>query len=229
MNRVLALRLGRVSYGLALALQRRLHELRRAGQTPDLLLALEHEPVITVGRGGRREDLRFSEEELGKMGVEVFWVERGGKATYHGPGQLVLYPILNLKELGVGLREYVERLEEVMICTGQALGVELFRRPGFPGAWHKEGKVGFIGVHVRGFVSCHGLALNVNLDPNGFPLIVPCGMPEVPVVFLSQLVGRPMGLAEVEPLMLRSFSEVFATEVSELSGKEVRAWLNQLG
>ncbi len=229
MRPVLVLRLGRVPYGPVLDWQRRLHLLRREGRVPDLLLSLEHEPVITLGRDATEADLLLPREELGRLGVEVHPIERGGAATYHGPGQLVLYPILNLRELGIGLREYVWRLEEVMIRTGKAFGVELFRRPGQPGAWHERGKVGFIGVFVRGWITYHGLALNVDLSPNGFSWIVPCGIPELSVVSLAELSGARIGVEEVEPLALSAFSEVFGMEVLALSGEEARAWLNQRG
>ncbi len=229
MRPVLVLRLGRAPYGPVLEWQRRLHRLRREEKIPDVLLSLEHEPVVTLGRSAKTEDLLLSAEEREKLGVEVYAVERGGAATYHGPGQLVLYPILDLRALGLGLREYVHGLEDVMIRTGKALGVELLRRPGYPGAWHAQGKVGFVGVHVRGWVSLHGLALNVNLNPNGFRWIVPCGMTDVLVVSLSDLLGRALEVQEVEPLALAAFSEVFEVELVELSGGEARTWLNQRG
>ncbi|MBC7222232.1 lipoyl(octanoyl) transferase LipB [Candidatus Bipolaricaulota bacterium] len=229
MKTVLVLRLGRAPYGPVLAWQRRLHRLRREEKIPNILLSLEHEPVVTLGRSAKTADLLLSEEERERLGVEVYLIERGGAATYHGPGQLVLYPILNLRTLGLSLRQYVEGLEKVMIRVGKALGVELFRRPGYPGAWHELGKVGFVGVHVQGWVSFHGLALNVNLNPNGFQWIVPCGMADLSVVSLSDLLGRPVEVKEVEPLALAAFSEVFGVDLVELSGKEIRTWLNQLG
>ncbi len=229
MKAVLVLRLGRVPYGPILELQRRLHGLRREEKIPDVLLSLEHEPVVTLGRDAKDTDLLLPKEELEKNGVEVYAIERGGAATYHGPGQLVLYPILHLGKLGFSLRDYVWRLEEVMIRTGRALELELFRRPGFPGAWHARGKVGFIGVHVRGWVSLHGLALNVDVEPQRFRWIVPCGMADLSVVSLSDLLGRPLAVHEAEPLALATFSQVFGVELMEASGEEVGTWLNQLG
>lgn len=229
MRTCLVLRLGRVPYGPVLALQRRLHQARRAQLLPDLLLALEHEPVVTLGRDGSAQDLLLPEAELRRSGVEVFSVERGGAATYHGPGQLVLYPILDLRALGMSLRGYVWALEEVMIRTGRAFGAELFRRPGLPGAWHPQGKVGFLGVYVRGWVTLHGLALNVDLRPNGFAWIVPCGMPGAPVVSLREILGRAPALPEVEKAALQAFAEVFGVALTELSGAEVRTWLSRDG
>jgi lipoate-protein ligase B len=229
MRPVVLVRLGRVPYGPVLELQRRLHSLRREGKIPDLLLSLEHEPVITLGRDGRNDHLLLPQDELRRMGVEIYAVERGGAATYHGPGQLVLYPVLDLRELGLGVREYVQQLEEVMIRTGKALGVELFRRPGYPGAWHRKGKVGFIGVYVRGWVTFHGLALNVDLRPNGFAWIVPCGAPGLPVVSLAELLPNGCTLSEVERLAHSAFSTVFGVELMESSPSEVWAWLSRIG
>jgi lipoate-protein ligase B len=229
MRHALLLRLGRVPYEPALRLQRALHALRRAGRVPDLLLALEHEPVVTLGRAGNNADLLLSPAELRKQGVEVYAVERGGAATYHGPGQLVLYPIVHLRELELSLREYVGRLEEVLIRTGKEFGVELFRRPGHPGAWHARGKVGFIGIHVHRWVTLHGLAMNVDLKPNGFAWIVPCGLKDVPVASLSELSAAPCPLVEVERVAIEAFSEVFGMETVEISGEEVRPWLSRNG
>ncbi|MFN3346953.1 MAG: lipoyl(octanoyl) transferase LipB [Candidatus Bipolaricaulaceae bacterium] len=229
MRRCLLLRLGRVPYGPVLRLQRSLHGERRAQNIPNVLLSLEHTPVITLGRAASPTDLLLPAKELRQNGVEVYEIERGGGATYHGPGQLVLYPVVDLRELGISLREYVRRLEEVMILAGRAFGVELFRQPGHPGAWHTLGKVGFIGVHVRGWITMHGLAFNVDLEPDGFRWIVPCGRPDLPVVSLRQILGKEISLAAVESYALRAFAEVFCVELVELSGEEVRAWLSRNG
>lgn len=229
MTRCLVLRLGRVPYGPVLNFQRKLHAERHGQRIPNVLLSLEHRPVITLGRAGSQADLLFSADELHKMGVEIFTIERGGGATYHGPGQLVLYPIVDLRELGLSLREYVRRLEEVMIRTGEAFGAKLFRRPGYPGAWHTLGKVGFVGVYVRGWVTMHGLALNVDLEPHGFQWIVPCGMPGLPVVSLRDIVGKRIPLLAAEDVAIKAFAEVFGVELVELSGAEVRAWLSRNG
>ena len=229
MTSCLALRLGRVPYGPVLALQRLLHQKRRAQKVPNLVLSLEHEPVITLGRSGSGQDLLLPLAELKKRGVEVFEVERGGAATYHGPGQLVLYPILNLRELGLSVRDYVWGLEEVMIRAARSLGAELFRTPEYPGVWHALGKVGFWGVHVRGWVTMHGLALNVDLQPNGFQWIVPCGLPDVPVVSLREILRQEVSLAVAENLTLSAFSDVFGMQLVSVSGPEVQAWLSQNG
>lgn len=229
MKRCLLLRLGRVPYGPVLHLQRRLQCARRAQRIPDVLLSLEHTPVITLGRAATQADLLCAAEELRKNGVELFEIERGGGATYHGPGQLVLYPIMDIREHGLSLREYVRHLEEVMIRTGQAFGAELFRRPGHPGVWHALGKVGFIGVHVRGWVTMHGLALNVDLEFNGFQWIVPCGVPDLPVASLRQIVGHGIPMAEAEAAALSTFSQVFDVETMEVGGAEVQSWLSLNG
>ncbi len=215
---------GRMAYGPALELQRRLHALRRHNVIPDVLLTLEHEPVITLGRGARAEHVLASSQELQRLGVEVFPSERGGDVTYHGPGQLVMYPILDLKALGLDVHGYVENLEEVMIRTARAFGVPAYRKPGFPGAWTSQGKIGAVGIHVKGWVTLHGLAFNVDLTLNGFALIVPCGLQGVEAVALADLAGRPISILEATEQALRAFAEVFEVELVPVAGEVIRQW-----
>lgn len=228
MTQVAHLKLGRMPYGPVLSLQRGLRELRRQGRIPDLLITLEHEPVITLGRDASEDHLLLPREELKELGVEVVPVERGGAATYHGPGQLVMYPIVHLRDRGLPLRRYVQLLEEVMIRTAWEFGVEAGRRPGFPGVWVGPNKLGFLGVHVQGWVTIHGLALNVDLNPNGFAWIVPCGLPQVTTVSLAELSRSPPGLEEVREAAVRAFAESFGAEVLE---EEVPKclWKNLIG
>ncbi len=216
--------LGRIGYGPAWELQRRLHTLRRQRQVPHVLLTLEHEPVITLGRRAKPEHVLAPPEELRRRGVELFPVERGGDVTYHGPGQLVMYPIVDLKALGLDLHRYVWNLEEVMIRTAQALGVHAFRRPGYPGAWTTRGKLGAVGVHVSGWVTLHGLAFNVDLSFNGFEFIVPCGLHGVRADCLAEALGRPLGLDEVTPRAVETFAQVFEVEVVPVAGEVIRQW-----
>lgn len=224
MRTVLHADLGRIAYGPALALQRRLHALRREGWIPDVVLSLEHTPVITIGRQGDEGHILAPPEELARHEVEVYPVERGGDVTYHGPGQLVLYPILHLREAGLDLHRYVWNLEEVMIRAARRFGVEADRRPGFPGAWHGSGKLGSVGVHVRGWVTIHGLALNVDLHPDLFPLIVPCGIAGARAVSLSTLVGRPVSVAAARDAALAAFADVFGANLLPVDGEVVARW-----
>lgn len=221
---VLHAELGRIRYGPALELQRRLHARRREGQVPDVLLSLEHTPVITLGRRGKESHILASPEELARLGVEVFPIERGGDVTYHGPGQLVLYPILDLRGYRLDLHRYVRNLEEVMIRTAQAFGVRAQRRTGFPGAWAERGKLGAVGIHVNGWVTLHGLALNVDLHPNGFDLIVPCGLAGVRTVSIAELAGRPIPLGEAALVALNAFSELFGVDLIPVGGEVIRGW-----
>lgn len=171
--------LGRVSYGEALELQRRLAEERIAGSIPDTLLLLEHAPVVTLGRGWRGSSLPVEPDALRRRGIEVHEIERGGDVTYHGPGQLVGYPILDLQRHKPDLHWYLRQLEEVLIAALGDLGIPAERNPGFTGVWTRGRKIASIGIHVRQWVTWHGFALNVTTDLSAFDLIVPCGIPNV--------------------------------------------------
>lgn len=227
MSALLYAELGRMRYGPALALQHRLHALRREGKIADLVLSLEHEPVITVGRAGDEGHILASREELQRAGVELFPVERGGDVTYHGPGQLVLYPILDLRTRGRDVHRYVAELEEIMIRVSRSLGVEALRRPGFPGVWHERGKLGAVGIHVRDWVTMHGLALNVDLRPDGFRWIVPCGIRGAKAVSVAEIVGHPIPLEMARDAARAAVGEVLGAEV-RLGGKEaVEEWTGE--
>lgn len=216
--------LGRIRYGPALAIQHRLHALRRAGEVGDVVLSLEHEPVITVGRGGDPGHLLASQEELSQGGVEVFPVERGGDVTYHGPGQLVLYPILGLRERGKDVHRFVWELEEVMVRAARCLGVEVQRRDGYPGVWHSQGKVGAVGIHVRNWVTMHGLAFNVDLNPDGFRWIVPCGIAGAKAVSLADLLGYPVPLEGARAALRAAVGEVLGLALMPADQEVIAEW-----
>jgi lipoyl(octanoyl) transferase len=189
--------LGRVPYGEALDLQARLVTDRQQGRVGDTLLLLEHDPVFTLGRNARAENVLHSQEALEARGFAVFETGRGGDVTYHGPGQLVAYPILDLSPDRCDVHRYVRDLEEIMIRTCGDYGVEARRVAGMTGAWAGEDKVGAIGVRIARWVTSHGLALNVSTDLAPFDLIVPCGIRGRGVTSLERLLGRPVPLAEV--------------------------------
>ncbi|MSQ24866.1 MAG: lipoyl(octanoyl) transferase LipB [Dehalococcoidia bacterium] len=182
-----------MEYGAALALQRSLREQRIAGEAPDTLLLVEHPAVVTLGRRTAAGDLLMSRELLQTQGVAVFDVERGGRATFHGPGQLVAYPIISLRERGLSVPRYVAALEEAVIEYLGTLGLEAARRPGYPGVWVRGRKIAAIGVHLRQWVSMHGVALNLSTDLAQYAAIVPCGITDAEVTS----VAAEMGSAEL--------------------------------
>lgn len=227
MKTALYANLGRVRYGPALAIQHRLHSLRREGRIGDVVLAVEHEPVITIGRRGEEAHILATREELAQAGVEVFPVERGGDVTYHGPGQLVLYPILDLRERGKDLHRYVWETEEVMIRTARVFGVEAVRRAGLPGVWHDRGKLGSVGIHVRDWVTMHGLALNVDLNPDGFGWIVPCGIAGAKTVSIADIAGVRISVEAAQDAACAAFADVFGVDLVPVAGEAIAKWPNE--
>ncbi len=214
MKHCLVAELGVVPYRAAWELQRRLVAARKAGVLPDVLLLCEHPHVITLGRNGKSEHLRASEHLLRQMNVEFIATDRGWDITYHGPGQLVGYPILNLGEIRRDVVWYVRQLEEAMIRAAADFGVCATRLDRKTGVWVDvpgggEEKLAAIGVHISRWVTSHGLAFNVATDLRYFDLIVPCGIPEKRPTSLERLLSRPVSVAEVAPRMVERFGEVF--------------------
>jgi lipoyl(octanoyl) transferase len=190
-------RLGRVPYGEGLALQERLVAERQAGRVPDTLLLLEHDPVFTLGRNARSEHVLFPEAELRARGFEVYETGRGGDVTYHGPGQVVGYPILSLAPDRCDVHRYVRDIEEVLIRTCADYGVAAGRVAGMTGAWVGAAKIAAIGVRIARWVTSHGFAFNAGGDLSPFGLIVPCGIRGRGVTSLERLLGRPVPADEV--------------------------------
>src|SRR6188768_705510 len=190
-------RLGRVPYSDALALQRSLVEERRAERVPDLLLLVEHPDVITLGvKGdGGRSNITASPEVLDDLGVEVFEAGRGGDVTYHGPGQIVAYPIIDLKPDRCDVHRYVRDIEEVMIRVCAGYGVSAGRVAGLTGVWVGDNKIGAIGIRISRWITSHGLAFNVSTDLSRFDLIVPCGIAGRGVTSLESETGRKLDQA----------------------------------
>ena len=189
--------LGRRDYAEVLELQRSLCRQRIAGEVQDdILLLVEHEPVVTLGRGTRAGSLPLRTSELERRGVGVFEVERGGDVTFHGPGQLVGYPIIDLNRHKQDLHWYLRRLEQGLINGLAALGIEAGGNPGLTGVWTRGRKLASIGIHVKQWVTFHGFALNVNTDLSYFDLIVPCGIKDVVMTSVGRELDRsdPAGL-----------------------------------
>jgi lipoyl(octanoyl) transferase len=207
--------LGRIPYKDCWDLQLALHSSVIAGRRPSTLLLLEHDPVITVGRHGDNKNIYLTEEQLAASGVSLFHIERGGDATFHGPGQLVGYPILNLKELGIGVSEYLRLLEESLIMLLAEYGIETRREDGYTGVWHEKGKVAAIGIAVKRWATYHGFALNVATDLDYFRLINPCGLSR-PVTSIKALTGKDAGCITVAQEYLKHFNAAYRHKCTEL-------------
>src|SRR5436190_5299286 len=204
-------RLGVVPYADALALQRQLVDERREGRIGDVLLLLEHPHVLTLGvRGdGGRANILATEDALASRGIEVHETGRGGDITYHGPGQIVGYPIIDLNPDRRDVHRYVRDLETVLILTAADYGVAAGRIEGLTGVWVGNEKLAAIGVRIARWVTSHGFAFNVNTDLAHFDLIVPCGIADRGVTSLARLLGRPPNTAEVENRIIEHFANVF--------------------
>ena len=218
--------LGTIDYATGLDLQRKLAELCHAGRISAVLLLLEHTPVITLGRNANRTNILAAPQALARAGVEVFDCDRGGDVTYHGPGQLVGYPIFDLRSfLGpdgqpktIGAVEYVRRLEEALIRTCADFGVATGRVPKLTGVWTQsaagqQAKIAAIGVHISRGITSHGFALNVSTDLDHFKFIVPCGIATKPVTSLSKERGALVELDEVAESAARNFGRVFNSQI----------------
>jgi lipoyl(octanoyl) transferase len=210
--------LGLTDYGAAYGLQLALVEKRRHGTAADdLFLVTEHPSTFTLGRRGGREHLRVSQEFLAERKIPLVHIERGGDITFHGPGQLVIYPILHLRAAGLSVAAYVHGLEEVMIRLAQASGVTAARDPRNHGVWAGAKKLGSVGIAIRHGVAFHGLALNVNVDLAPFSWVNPCGLTGVRMTSLSRECGREVALGEVKEELRGRLSQVFGREFITLA------------
>ena len=233
--------LGLLPYAQSLELQYRIVAARKAGAVPDVLLLCQHPHVITQGRNGRPEHLLGSDHVLRQMGVEFFDTRRGGDVTYHGPGQLVAYPIFDLSGHRRDLVWFVRRLEEAMIAASVAMGVPadslVPNWEGKTGVWVRRtdlpsgfppAKLGAIGVHVSRWVASHGLAWNVSTDLRYFDLIVPCGIAGCRAASLEQVLGRAVEFRAASSALARQFARLFSLEFEEISPAELSARLDEL-
>jgi len=206
------LNLGKIGYRQALGLQEKLHQERVNGTVPDLVLVVEHPPTITIGRSGSASDILVSRRLLSEQGIAVHEISRGGGVTYHGPGQIVCYPIIKLAGAEWDLHSYLNRLEEVMIQALRAYGLAGGRKPAYTGVWVGEAKIGTVGVAVRRYVTLHGFALNVNPQMNHFKLIIPCGIRQFGVTSLHEL-GIAVSMEEVTARVIQQCSNVLCRHV----------------
>lgn len=212
--------LGRdVPYADAAALQERLHALRRSGGIPDTLLLLEHRPVYTLGRSADPRHVLLSAEALRRAGIDLVETNRGGDVTYHGPGQLVGYPIIHLGEAGMRVVEYVTALEEVLIRVAAAFGIRAGRDARNRGVWAGGRKLAALGIRVSRQVAMHGFALNVSTRLSDFRGIVPCGLADAGVTSMEELLGAAPGMDEVKRRTVRAFREVMGSGPRAADGR----------
>ena len=210
-------RMGTVAYGPMHELQKLRHEAVKSGECDDTLFLLEHLPVVTAGKNTGRGHVLVSEEELVGRGVEIHDSGRGGDVTYHAPGQIVGYPIVNLREGEKDIRKYVCNLEEVLIRTAQDYGITATRVDGMRGIWVGNDKLAAVGVRISRWTTMHGFALNVTTDLSGFELIVPCGLQGRGVTSLEKLLGEAPSIVDVENRLAHHCAEVLGRQIEEVA------------
>ncbi len=215
---------GPVPYEEIWALQREALRARQNGMVPDLLLLLEHQPVVTIGRSGDRAHVLVPREALAARGIELYEIERGGSATYHGPGQLVGYPLIDLRLLGEDVGRFVRTLEATVIDTLKDFGIDAARDPGYPGVWVGGAKIAALGVAIKRRVTMHGFALNVNTRLDAFDIINPCGLNR-PVTSMAAVLGGPVDLRSVRGAYAARFATAFGITLEQITREKLRAAL----
>jgi len=210
--------LGQIDYGEAYDIQKKLWSQKMNGRAEDALLLLSHPPTFTIGKSGKLDNLLLNKEELAGKGISLFFIDRGGDITYHGPGQLVVYPIIDLKDRGKDIHRYIHCLEEVVIRTLASLSIEAQRDEKHVGVWVGDEKIAAIGVRIKNWITMHGLALNVNPDLEYFSFINPCGILDKGVTSITGLLSREVPMEVVVKELVKQFSDVFGvdTEWGEL-------------
>jgi lipoic acid synthetase len=203
------LELGLIEYQEAYNLQRTLHQQRVEGKISDVLLLLEHPPTITIGKSGTLDNVLVSRERLAQEGMSLFFIDRGGDVTYHGPGQLVCYPILDLRGRGKDIHSYVHNLEEVILRTLRDFSIDGDRDEGHPGVWVNEEEIAAIGLSLRRWVSMHGFALNINIDLEHFSFINPCGFSDKRATSMSKILGSQVPMQDATNSLISHFCNVF--------------------
>ena len=204
------LNLGVVPYQDAWELQKSIMSLRKAEKTDDVLILLEHPHTYTLGKVAKQENLLFSEKELQERNISTFEIDRGGDITYHGPGQIVGYPIINLKNWYADSHKYLRTLEEVLIKVLDEFGIKAGRNPKYTGVWVDDRKIAAIGIKISSWITMHGFAFNVNTDLSLFNGIIPCGIKEKDVTSLQELTGQPQDIQVIKQKILRHFMETFS-------------------
>jgi lipoate-protein ligase B len=213
--------LERIGYSEALDLQMKICDSKKRGFAKDVLLLLEHPPTITMGRSGNENHLLINRRELASRGIGYWNIDRGGDITFHGPGQLVGYPILELQAGEKDVHAYMRNLEESLIRLLAIYGIEALRDKRFTGVWTKEGKIGAMGVHLSRWITRHGFALNINTDLSYYSLIVPCGIVGRGVTSMQRLLSRQVEMKEVVDHYIQEFGLVFNRRMIRMSEREL--------
>jgi len=221
MREIKVIHLGRTNYQSAWDLQRKLFDLRIGSKIPDVLLLTEHNHVYTFGKSSDDNHLLATEHELNARGAEVYHIDRGGDITYHGPGQLVGYPILDLNNYGPDIHRYLRSIEEAIIRTLAGYGVSAHRDNSFTGVWVDNDKIAAIGIKVSRWVTMHGFACNINTDLSYFDRIIPCGIFHRGVTSMERLLHARVAVDEVSKILTKHFSEVFGAGTVESSVEEL--------
>jgi len=214
--------LGIMSYEPVWHLQRKIVSAKIDRPLPDILIVAEHQPVYTVGRGKLKTNNSFDEDFIRSKVAEIFYVERGGDVTWHGPGQVVCYPIFNLKDRNVGLKEFVSLLEETIIVTLKEFDLNGCQRQGMRGVWVGDKKIASIGLAVKKWISYHGVALNVSPDMSFFNWITPCGLNDIKMVSMQGLLKNTVSISRVKKALLNSIAEIFKLSLSPIKLDEVQ-------
>lgn len=218
--------MGRIGYREAWDLQKRLAAVRAENAIEDTLLLLEHDPVVTYGSAFSKDNLLLTKEQYAQRGIELVQTDRGGDVTYHGPGQLVIYPIFNIREHGSDLHKWLRDLEQCVIAVVAQFGIEGYRFPPNTGVWTRERKIAAIGIKVTRWVNVHGIALNCNNDLSPFGLIIPCGIKDYPVTSLSLETGKDISTTDAIHSVLTSFQQVFNTHFERKDRQTLMAEIN---
>ncbi|MFA6540078.1 MAG: lipoyl(octanoyl) transferase LipB [Bacteroidota bacterium] len=226
MKHIFAVNIGRTKYADAWELQREVFSARQQNRIGDVILLTEHDHVYTLGKAADENHLLAKNEELSKKGVEVFWIDRGGDITYHGPGQIVGYPILNLNDHYNDIHRYLRELEEVIIRTLAEYSIVGNRESEFTGVWVRDEKIAALGVKVNKWVTMHGFALNVNTDLSYFDRIIPCGIFHKGVTSLHELLKKEIDLFDVHHNLLHHFSHIFKAEIKQISKEDLETMLH---
>lgn len=207
--------LGKKDYKETWDIQKIIHKKRLEDKIPDTLILVEHNPVITMGKSGKTDNLLIPHKLLKEKGIEFYKIERGGDVTFHGPGQIVGYPIFNIKDGLVGIRPFIQKIEEAIILTLSRFGIRGEKREKLIGVWTASGKICSIGIAVERWVSFHGFALNVNTDLKYFDYIIPCGLKKVKMTSMAEILEKNIHIEVVKEVIKNSFAAVFNKNLNE--------------